>query len=42
MKFTNLKQGKSSQFYAIPTIIIARSYTGKRVFIVWRYWSIEL
>ena len=42
MKFTNLKQGKSSQFYVFPTVIIARSYTGKRVFIVWRYWSIEL
>lgn len=42
MKFTNLNRKEGSQFYVLPTIIVARSYMGRRVFLVWFYWSIEL
>lgn len=42
MKFTNLKKKSASQFYVLPTIIVAKSYLGKRVFLCWFYWSMEL
>ena len=42
MKTVNMKKGDVTQFYVVPTIIVSRSRIGKRVFIAFLYWSIEL
>ena len=42
MKIVNLKKGPQSQFYLLPTLIVAKNYLGKRYFICWIYWSIEI
>lgn len=41
-KVINHKNNIPSQFYWLPSVIVSRSYTGRRVFLVWLYWSIEM
>lgn len=42
MKVVNMRKGDIKQFYVLPSIIITRSYLGRRVFLAWLVWSIEL
>ncbi len=42
MKIINHRDRTPSQFYWLPSVIVSRGYTGRRVFFVWLYWSIEL
>lgn len=42
MKAVNMKKQDIKQFYVLPTFIIARNYLGRRYFLVWLWWSLEL
>ncbi len=42
MKIINHKKKIPSQFYWFPSVIVSHSRTGRRIFLVWLYWSIEL
>lgn len=42
MKIVNMKNRDIKQFYVLPTVVVSRSYMGRRVFVCWLYISVEL
>ena len=42
MKIVNMRKRDIKQFYVLPTIVVSKSYMGRRSFICWLFYSIEL
>jgi hypothetical protein len=42
MKTIDMRKQDTKQFYVLPTIIISKNYLGRKVFLVWLNWCIQL